>query len=83
MATIKDKDTYHVPQTNEVKCVLDDVVDKVVQNALAESYTNYSMDDQIINLEDICIRHDVIDLMGNGKSNSTYMDHKMSSLGSG
>ena len=62
MGTIKDKDTYHVPQTNKVQCVLDNVVIKVVQNALAASYANSAMDEIIINLEDICIRNDVITL---------------------
>ena len=82
MATIQDKDTYHVPQTNKLNCVLGNVVNKIVQNMLAASYANSSMDDLIINLEDICITHNIIDLMGYGESNSTYTDHTMSFSGS-
>ena len=67
----------HLTQGNEVQCVLDDAVKKIVQNGLASSYANAAMGALIVNLDDICVRNDIIDLMENSEYDSTHTDHTM------
>ena len=77
MATIEIKVYSNVPLDNKVKCVLDDAVNKVIQNLLATNYAKSTINDLTDKLEQICVSYDQIDLLGDAKSDSTFTDNSV------